>query len=129
MGDQDIRSTSKEASLVYTPSPGFVSPPNPNLVVTPSVYHSMAKFSSPTHSIHSAMDLTQQTKSILANLESSPQDTQHPTQDRLYSDLIVHDVHFTFSDEEIQSILSLDWSGNPVPSAIQSDSGVYMSSC
>ena len=120
---QDFRSASKETSLVYTPSPGFVSPPAPNAVATPALYQSMPKFTSPTCRVPPAIDLTQQAQDISANLESIFQGSEHLTQDKSYSELIVHDATSTFSDEEIRSILSLDWGGNPIPSTTQSDPG------
>ena len=121
---RDFRSASKEASLLYVPSPGFASPPAPNVVATPSLYHSMPKFISPTYLVPPAIDLTLQAQDTSAILESVIQGSEHLTQEKSYSELIFHDASSTFSDEEIRSILSLDCSGNPVLSTTQSDPGV-----
>lgn len=101
----------------------FFSPPTPNLVVTPALHYSTPKFNTPTHIRPSTVNLTQEAQEGAVSLDSIPQPSQQPNQDKSFSELVALDPHSAFSDEEIRSILSC-WERNLISCGTQSDPGV-----
>ena len=114
-GVRTFHSAYKEASVVYTPSSGFVSPPVANVVPTPSLYHPMPTFTSPT----------QQAAGVPFNMDSIPTGREQISQEKPYSDFIDLDAHSMISDEDIQSFLSIDWDTKTAVSTTKSDPGIY----
>ena len=91
----------KLVSKLYTPSSGFVSPPVPNVVVTPSIFHPMPTFTSPT----------QQAAGVSFNMDFIPCGGEQLLQEKPYSDFIDLNVHSMINDDDIQSI---DWDAKSV---------------
>ena len=114
---QDFQLASKEASLLYSPSPGLLVPLL-QMLLPHLLYIIQCQILSAQH-IWYLLQL-QQVQDTSAILESVIQGSENLTQEKSYSELIGHDASSTFSDEEIRSTLSLDCSGNPGLSATQS---------